>query len=60
MPVPIYLQFKGKILRLGRMFIKSGESAVVLETELPAKPDKVLPNAFNDVLCIMKEVKWVD
>jgi aminopeptidase N len=60
MPVPIYLQFKGKILRLGRMFIKSGESAVVLKTELPAKPDKVLPNAFNDVLCIMKEVKWVD
>lgn len=60
MPVPIYIQYKDRIVRLGRAFVKSGEEAVLLETEIPGKPEKVLPNAFNDVLCIIKQVKWRD
>jgi hypothetical protein len=51
MRVPVYLDFDGKIMRLGAANI-TGNNSVPLEVQLPQKPKRVLVNAFHDVLAV--------
>jgi hypothetical protein len=49
MPVPIYLDLDGQIVRLGAARIV-GNSSVPLQVNLPKKPKRVLLNYYHDVL----------
>jgi hypothetical protein len=51
MRVPVYLDFDGKIMRMGAANI-TGNNSVPLEVQLPQKPKRVLVNAFHDVLAV--------
>ena len=51
MRVPIYLDFDGKIVRLGAGTI-TGNSSIPLDVQLPQKPKRVLVNAYYDVLAV--------
>jgi len=55
MPVPIYLQFKKGIMRLGVVRMIGNSTADELSVNLPEKPEQVLLNAQEDVLCTMKQ-----
>ena len=49
MLVPVYLDFDGKLVRLGTVPIQ-GNTSKDFEVRLPQKPKRVLINAFYDVL----------
>lgn len=49
MPVPIYLEHQGRLMRLGRVTLVGNQSKPV-EVKLPFKPTKVLLNAYCDIL----------
>ena len=55
MPVPIYLQFKKGTVRLGVVHMVGNSTADELTVDLPEKPEQVLLNAQEDVLCTMKQ-----
>jgi len=50
MLVPLYADFDGKIARLGSVRITGNKTADNLQLMLPAKPNKVMINAFHDVI----------
>jgi Carboxypeptidase regulatory-like domain/Peptidase family M1 domain len=49
MLVPVYLDFDGKLMRLGTVPIQ-GSGTKEFEVRLPRKPKRVVINAFHDVL----------
>lgn len=49
MPVPIYLENQGRMIRLGRITLVGNQSKPI-EVKLPFKPSKVVANANFDVL----------
>ena len=49
MIVPVYLDFDGKLMRLGTVPI-AGNGTKEFQVRLPQKPKRVLVNAFHDVL----------
>jgi hypothetical protein len=51
MRVPIYLDFDGKITRLGSVGLAGNSSTKEVEVILPQKPKRVLLCAYEDVLC---------
>jgi hypothetical protein len=51
MLVPIYLDFDGKIMRLGAATM-AGNITVPLEVQLPQRPKRVLVNAYHDILAV--------
>jgi len=55
MPVPIYLQYKKGIARLGVVRMTGNATADELSVDLPEKPERVLLNAQEDVLCTMQQ-----
>ncbi len=55
MPVPIYLQFKKGIMRLGVVRMIGNTTADELSVDLPEKPERVLLNAQEDVLCTLQQ-----
>jgi len=55
MRVPIYLDFNGKVIRLGSVVINGNSSSPEIDVELPKNPSKVLLCAYKDVLCVMDD-----
>ena len=49
MLVPVYLDFNGKLMRLGTVPIQ-GSGTKEFQVRLPQKPKRVVINAFHDVL----------
>jgi aminopeptidase N len=49
MPVPVYLDLDGKVMRLGQVGV-TGRSPAEFSVRLPQKPKRVLLNASHDVL----------
>jgi hypothetical protein len=49
MPVPIYLDFDGQVVRMGAARLR-GSSSMPIEVELPKRPKRVMLNYFHDVL----------
>ena len=49
MMVPIYLQSRGRLIRLGKASV-GGASSLELDVPLPSMPEKVLINPYHDVL----------
>jgi carboxypeptidase family protein/peptidase M1-like protein len=50
MLVPVYLDFDGKIVRLGEATLIGNSTTPEFKVKLPQKPKRVLVNAFHDVL----------
>jgi hypothetical protein len=50
MPVPIFLDFDGTIMRLGEATISGSSTTPEFKVHLPKKPKRVLINYYNDVL----------
>ena len=50
MPVPIYLDFDGQIVRLGAINMRGNTTNNALQVTLPKKPKRVLINYWHDVL----------
>ena len=50
MLVPIYLDFDGKIMRLGDIAVKGNLTTPEFQVKLPQRPKRVLINAHHDVL----------
>ncbi|HLK66571.1 MAG TPA: carboxypeptidase regulatory-like domain-containing protein [Bryobacteraceae bacterium] len=50
MPVPVYADFDGKMLRLGQVKIVGNTTVTDIKVKLPEKPRKVAINALHDVL----------
>ncbi|HEY2933524.1 MAG TPA: M1 family aminopeptidase [Acidobacteriota bacterium] len=51
MPVPIYVDVDGKIVRLGTALARGNTTVGPLEVLLPSKPQRVMLCYFEDVLC---------
>ncbi len=51
MLVPIYLKFGARTIRLGSVQMKGNTTSNEIKVNLPKQPDKVLINAYEDVLC---------
>jgi len=49
MPVPLYAEFDGNIVRLGQARIK-GSTSIPIQVELPKKPKRVMINYYHDIL----------
>jgi hypothetical protein len=49
MPVPIYCDFDGNIVRLGQARI-TGSTSLPIQVELPKKPKRVMINHYHDIL----------
>ena len=52
MLVPVYLDFDGKIVRLGAATITGNNSVSLTNIKLPQKPKRALVNANYDVLAV--------
>lgn len=52
MPVPLYLDFDGKPMRIGEFRITGNTTTPEFQVMLPQKPKRVLINAWQDVLAI--------
>ncbi|HXG67612.1 MAG TPA: carboxypeptidase regulatory-like domain-containing protein [Blastocatellia bacterium] len=52
MLVPIYLDFDGKVVRLGQVTINGNSTSQEIKVRLPQKPKRVLINAYHDVLAV--------
>jgi hypothetical protein len=50
MIVPVYLDFDGKIVRLGEATLVGNSTTPEFKVKLPQRPKRVLVNAFHDVL----------
>jgi hypothetical protein len=50
MPVPIYVDFDGQIVRLGTAFLKGNTTTGGLHVLLPKKPKRVMINYWHDIL----------
>jgi hypothetical protein len=50
MPVPLYVDFDGQLVRLGTIRMKGNSTNDKLEVKLPKKPKRVLIDAYHDVL----------
>jgi aminopeptidase N len=50
MLVPVYLDFDGKIMRLGEATVIGNSTTPEVKVMLPQKPKRVIINAFHDVL----------
>ena len=50
MPVPVYGDFDGQIVRLGSVRITGNSSYDKIQMLLPKKPRKIMINAFHDIL----------
>lgn len=50
MLVPIYLDFDGKLMRLGEINVTGNTTTPEFQVKLPQKPKRVLINAFHDIL----------
>jgi len=50
MPVPIYVDFDGQIRRIGELRISGNTTLSDVKVKLPAKPRKMMINAFHDLL----------
>ena len=48
--LPVYLDFDGKIMRLGEATVIGNSTTPEFKVMLPQKPKRVLINAFHDVL----------
>lgn len=52
MPVPIYLDFDGNLMFLGRIAAVGNSTTPEFKVMLPKKPKRVLINAYCDVLAV--------
>jgi hypothetical protein len=52
MVVPVYLDFGGKIVRLGEARIVGNSSTPEFKVRLPQRPKRVMINHYNDVLAL--------
>jgi carboxypeptidase family protein/peptidase M1-like protein len=52
MIVPIYLDFDGKIMRLGEVTLVGNSSTNEFQVKLPQKPKRALINAYHDILAV--------
>jgi aminopeptidase N len=52
MVVPVYLDFDGKIVRLGEASIMGNSSTPEFKVRLPQRPKRVMINHYNDVLAL--------
>jgi len=50
MPVPLYVDYDGQLVRLGTIRMKGNSTNDKLEVKLPKKPKRVLIDAYHDVL----------
>ena len=50
MPVPVYGEFNGNMVLLGRMLIAGNVETEELKITLPQKPDRLAINYFHDIL----------
>jgi aminopeptidase N len=50
MQVPVYLDFDGQLRRMGQVRVTGNSTVKDMKVLLPAKPKRVLINAFHDVL----------
>jgi hypothetical protein len=50
MLVPVYLDFDGKIMRLGEATITGNSTTPEFKIKLPQKPKRVVINYYNDLL----------
>jgi hypothetical protein len=50
MPVPLYVDYDGQLVRLGTARMTGNSTNDKLEVKLPKKPKRVLINAYHDVL----------
>jgi aminopeptidase N len=50
MPVPLYVDFDGQLVRLGFVRMRGNSTNDKIEVKLPKKPKRVLINAYHDVL----------
>lgn len=55
MRVPIYLDFKGQVVRLGSVVLNGNSASPEIRVTLPKTPTRVLLNGYEDVLCTMDE-----
>jgi hypothetical protein len=53
MPVPLYLDFDGQIVRLGVVRMRGNATNSELQVTLPKKPKRVMINYFHDILELM-------
>ena len=54
MRVPIYLEFDGKIRRLGAVSVFGNSTTDELQVTLDKRPSKVMLCAYEDVLCTIE------
>jgi hypothetical protein len=59
MRVPIYLDFDGRLLRVGSTVVKGNMTTPEIAMDLPKKPKRVLLSANHDVLAVETVVKEV-
>jgi hypothetical protein len=50
MPVPLYVESQGRFLKLGSLGLTGNETSEVVKVPLGFQPDKVLLNAYHDIL----------
>ena len=50
MPVPVYLDLNGNVVRLGRVRLIGNSTSKPFQVELPARPKRVMVNFYQDVL----------
>ncbi|HWP45441.1 MAG TPA: hypothetical protein VNO14_19535 [Blastocatellia bacterium] len=51
MRVPIYLDFDGRVVRLGTVVVVGNSSTEEFKVPLPRKPKRVMLCYYEDVLC---------
>lgn len=52
MPVPIYLDFDGKVVRLGEIGVQGNTTTPEFKVKLPERPKRVLINYHHDILAV--------
>jgi hypothetical protein len=57
MSVPVYLDFDGKLMRIGSSTLQGNETSPEFKLRLPKRPKRVLLNANYDVLAVESVVK---
>ena len=55
MPVPLYLDYDGKFMRVGEISISGNSTSQEYSIKLPKRPKRVLINAYHDVLALTSE-----
>jgi hypothetical protein len=57
MPVPIYLEMNGQVMRLGSLSVKGSTTSETVQVPLSFKPERALLNANHDILAASVTVK---